>query len=184
VKRRGVVGIPANIFELKVDNLNLELVGASASGAALLWVQHSGHWIMARRSSPAFPNPPDIEFVLFPHVEAFNFRAGTTTPSAAIPAQPQSNVDPGPPFSFWGRGALADWTLFLDASATALNLSALNAVRFTIGCIGLVPQGTVVPSVLRVTPRSILVSAPKPLPPPRRELGTLGPSTTPRGTPR
>jgi hypothetical protein len=162
--------IPGNIFELKVDNLNLELIGASATGAALLWVQHSGHWIMARRPSPTVPHPPDIEFVLFPHVEAFNFRAGTTTLSAAIPAQPQSNVDPGPPFSFWGRGALADWTLFPDSSASALTLSALSAVKFTIGCIGLVPQGTVVPTVLRVTPQPVPVSARKPLPPPLREL--------------
>jgi hypothetical protein len=162
--------IPANIFELKVDNLNLELVGASATGAAVLWVQHSGHWIMVRRPSPAVPNPPDIEFALFPHVEAFNFRAGTTTLNAAIPAQPQSNVDPGPPFSFWGRGVLANWVLFPDSSASALNLSALSAVKFTVGCIGLVPQGTVVPVVLRVTPQPVPVSARKPLPPPRREL--------------
>jgi hypothetical protein len=162
--------IPANIFELKVDNLKLDLVGASATGAALVWVQHSGHWIMARRPSPMLPNPPDIEFALFPHVEAFNFQAGATPLSAAIPRQPQSNVDPGPPFSFWGRGVLADWTLFRDPSATALDLSALTAVRVTIGCIGLVPQGTVAPSVIRVQPEPVAVARPKPLPPSRREV--------------
>jgi hypothetical protein len=161
--------IPANIFELKVDNLNLNLVGASATGAALVWVQHSGHWVMVRRPSPALPNLPDIEFALFPHVEAFNFEAGTTPLSAAIPRQ-QSNVEPGPPFSFWGRGVLADWTLFRDASSTALDLSALSAVRFTIGCIGLVPQGIVLPPILRVQPEPVAVPTPKPLPPPRRVL--------------
>jgi hypothetical protein len=142
--------IPANIFELKVNDLNLELVGASATGAALLWVQHSGHWIMARRPSPGAPVRPDVEFSLFPHVEAFNFRAGAGTIGAAIPAKPQSNVEPGPPFSFWGRGALAEWTLFADRSATALNLASLRTIRLTIGCIGLVAAGTVVPRVLRV----------------------------------
>jgi hypothetical protein len=127
--------IPASILELKVGSLDLELTGASATGSALLWVQHSGHWIMARRPSPTVPNPPDVEFALFPHVEAFNLRAGTGALSAAIPAQPPSNVDPGPPFSFWGRGALADWTLFTDASATALDLSGLSAITFRIGCM-------------------------------------------------
>jgi hypothetical protein len=145
--------IPANIFELKVGNLDLELIGASATGSALLWVQHSGHWIMARRPSPTVPNPPPIEFALFPHVEAFNISAGTGALSAAIPAQPQSNVDPGPPFSFWGRGTLADWTLFPDASATALDLSGLTAVKLSIGCIGLVPQGAIVPPVLHLRPQ-------------------------------
>jgi hypothetical protein len=161
--------IPANIFELKVDSLNLELVGASATGAALLWVQHSGHWVMARRPTLALPNPPDIEFTLLPHVEAFNFRAGVTL-SAAIPAHPQSSPDPGPPFSFWGRGAQADWTLFPDSSASALNLSTLTAVKFTIGCIGLVAQGTVIPPVLSLTTQPGLVPERKPLPPPRRVL--------------
>jgi hypothetical protein len=144
--------IPANIFELKVDNLNLELVGASATGAALMWVRHAGHWIMARRHAADLPAPPDIEFTLSPHIEAFNFRFGTGTLSAAIPTQPPSNVDPGPPFSFWGRGALADWSIFADPSATALDLDALTAVKFSIGCIGLVPRGAVVPSILRLTP--------------------------------
>ena len=155
--------IPASILELKVGSLDLELIGASATGSALLWVQHSGHWIMARRPSPTVPNPPDVEFALFPHVEAFNLRAGTGALSAAIPAQPQSNVDPGPPFSFWGRGALADWTLFTDASATALDLSGLSAITFRIGCIGLVAQGTVVPPVLHLRPEPVPVSPPEPL---------------------
>lgn len=158
--------IPDAIFELKVDNLTLDLVGASASAAALVWVSHSGHWIMARRPTPAAPNPRDVEFTLFPHVEAFNVRSGSGTLSAAIPARPQSNVEPGPPFSFWGRGARADWTLFADRSATALDLTGLSAIRFTIGCIGLVSQGTVVPQLLRVRPEALVLGPDAVLPVP------------------
>jgi hypothetical protein len=63
-------------------------------------------------------------------------------PSAVIPAQPQTSTDPGPPFSFWGRGAPADWTLFIDQfSAGALDLTGLSKVRLSIGCIGFVVQG-------------------------------------------
>ena len=149
---------PDGIFELKVDNLTLDLLGASASAAALMWVRHSGHWIMARRPTAALPDPPDVEFTLLPHVEAFNFRAGSGTLTAAIPAGRQANVEPGPPFSFWGRGALADWTVFVDRSATALNLTGLSAIRLTIGCIGLVSQGTVVPPLLRLRPEALVVA--------------------------
>jgi hypothetical protein len=150
--------IPTGVFELKVNTLTLDLVGASATGAAILWVQHSGHWLMARRLNPAAPNPPAIEFMLLPHVEAFNFQAGSSVLSAAIPAQPPSTAQPGPPFSFWGRGALADWTLFPDPSARTLNLGALNSVRFVIGCIGLVPPGAVVPPVFSVKPQPVPVT--------------------------
>jgi hypothetical protein len=163
------VTLPAQVFELKVDNLRLELVGASAPATRVLWVQHSGHWLMTPRPLPDLTNPPNIEFTLFPHVEAFNVPAGTGTLAAAIPAQAQSTVDPGPPFSFWGRGALADWTLFPDP-ASAIDLSGLTAVRFTVGCIGLVPQGTVVPSSFRAAARPVLIAPGNPLPPPRRLL--------------
>jgi hypothetical protein len=151
--------LPNNIFELKVDNLALELDGVSASNASRLWIQHGGHWIMKRRPAPDNPTPQDVEFTLFPHIEAFNFAAGAGVLHSIIPAQPPSGVDPGPPFSFWGRGALADWTLFTDSSAGALNLTGLSAIRFTIGCIGLVAQGTPAPTVLNVTPGVVTVPA-------------------------
>jgi hypothetical protein len=153
--------IPANIFELKVGSLELELIGASATASTLVWVQHSGHWLMARRPTPAIPHPPAVEFTLFPHVEAFNLKASTGVLRASIPAQPASNVDPGPPFSFWGRGALADWALFADASATALDMSGLSAVKLSIGCIGLVPQGTVVPPVVELRPEPVPLALPE-----------------------
>ncbi len=152
--------IPDNILELKVNNLALDLTGASASGSARLWIQHSGHWIMKQRPTAAVPSPPDAEFTLFPHLEVFNFQAGPSVLHSAIPAQPPSGVEPGPPFSFWGRGALADWILFTDSSVSALNLSSLSSVRLTIGCIGLVAQGTVVPSVLQLKPRASSVAPP------------------------
>ena len=144
-----------------MGSLELELIGASAMASALLWVQHSGHWLMARRPTPAVPNPPAVEFTLFPHVEAFNLRAGTGVLRASIRAQPASSVDPGPPFSFWGRGALADWALFADASATALDMSGLSAVKLSIGCIGLVPQGTVIPPVVELRPQPVPVAPPE-----------------------
>ncbi len=151
--------IPSDIYELKVDTLQLELVGAVASGAALVWAQHNGHWVMKRPPAADLPEPPDIEFSLFSHVEAFNVAAGSD-PGAAIPAQPQTAAEPGPPFSFWGRGALADWTLFVDPSAgAALDLTGLTELRLSIGCIGLVVQGTVTPSTLQITPSAIPVPA-------------------------
>ena len=107
---------------------------------------------MKRPPTADLPDPLDIEFSLFRHVEAFNLAPGSD-PSALIPAQPQTSTDPGPPFSFWGRGALADWTLFVDSSsAGALDLTGLSEVRLSIGCIGLVVQGAVTPSTVQVTP--------------------------------
>jgi hypothetical protein len=149
--------IPATIYELKVDNMHLQLTGASATGAALIWMQHSGHWVVKRRPTAVLPAPPDVEFMLFSHIEAFNVAAGTNL-TAAIPAQPQSSVEPGPPFSFWGRGALADWTLFTDQSATTLDLSGLSEVRIAIGCIGLVAHGAVAPATLRIAPTPSLLT--------------------------
>jgi hypothetical protein len=151
--------IPANIFELKVNNLGLTLTGASATGVARMWIQHTGHWFVKRRPTAAAPNPPDVEFSLFPHLEVFNIAAGTNNVSGQIPAQPQSGAEPGPPFSFWGRGALADWSLFTDASSGPLNLSGLTAVRLTIGCIGLVAQGTPAPKALQLKSKPTLLSS-------------------------
>lgn len=151
--------IPPDIYELKVDNLQLELSGATASGSALIWAQHNGHWVMKRPPTADLPDPLDIEFSLFSHVEAFNLAPGSD-PNALIPAQPQTSAEPGPPFSFWGRGALADWTLFVDQfSAGALDMTGLSEVRLSIGCIGLVVQGTVTPSTVQVAPLATGVPA-------------------------
>lgn len=150
------VNMPDDLFELKVDNLRLALSGASASAAALMWMRHSGHWIMKQRPSVGLANPPDAEFVLVSHVEAFNVAAGAN-PTAMIPSHPQTSTEPGPPFSFWGRGVLAEWLLFPDASATALDLSGLTEARLEIGCIGLVPHGAVTPTDLQLRPAATLL---------------------------
>ena len=150
--------LPADIYALKVDTLSLTLTGATASGEALVWLQHNGHWLMRRPPTTDQPQPPDIEFSLLRHVEAFNFAAGPD-PTAMIPAGPQTSAEPGPPFSFWGRGALADWTLFADASATALDLTALSEVQLLIGCIGTVAQGAVTPPTIQISPTARLVAA-------------------------
>jgi hypothetical protein len=149
--------IPADIYALKVDSMSLTLAGAIASGEALVWVQHNGHWLMRQPPTTDQPQPPDIEFSLLSHVEAFNFAAGPN-PTAVIPAEPQTSAEPGPPFSFWGRGALADWTLFADASATALDLTALSEVQLSIGCIGTVAQGAVTPSTIQISPMARLIA--------------------------
>jgi hypothetical protein len=153
--------LPAEIYTLRVDTLSLTLTGATASGEALVWVQHDGHWLMRRPPTADQPQPPDIEFSLLSHVEAFNFAAGSD-PSAVIPAEPQTSAEPGPPFSFWGRGALADWTLFADTSATALELTALSEVQLSIGCIGTVAQGAVTPPTIQITPTARLVAVTPP----------------------
>jgi hypothetical protein len=100
---------PASIFELKVGSLTIELEGASNSSPAILWIEHSGNWQMVRRPNLAEPGQPAIsDFTLFPHSETFNLNAGQDRLNASIPATPQSPSEPGPPFSFWGRGVIAD----------------------------------------------------------------------------
>jgi hypothetical protein len=155
--------IPDSIYELKVNNLTLELDGASASGAATLWIQHTGHWIMNPRPATAAATPTPVEFTLFSHLETFNLEAASGPLTSQIPSQPQSPANPGPPFSFWGRGALADWNLFTDSSIGALNLTGLSSVKLTIGCIGLVAQGTTAPTQIPMRPTPIAM-APQPTP--------------------
>lgn len=108
------------------------------------------------------PAPPDLEFILFSHVEIFNMQATSGLLTSRIPAQEQTGANPGPPFSFWGRGVLADWSLFTDASISSLDLSELSGVKLKIGCIGLVPQGVAVPTNIRTKP-GFLTLQPQPL---------------------
>jgi hypothetical protein len=93
--------------------------------------------------------------MLFPHVETFNLQAATGSLTGQIPEQPPSGVNPGPPFSFWGRGALADWYLYTDSTISSLDLSSLTAVKLTISCIGLVPQGAPTPSPMLLKPAPV-----------------------------
>ena len=151
--------IPDSIYELKVNNLTLELDGASASGAARLWIQHTGHWIMNPRPTAANASPASSEFTLFPHLEIFNLATGSAPLTSQIPEQPQSTANPGPPFSFWGRGALADWSLFTDSSIGSLNLANLSSIKLRIGCIGLVTQGATAPTQIAVRPVPIAIAS-------------------------
>jgi hypothetical protein len=100
------------------------------------------------------PAPQQTEFMLFPHREVFNLQAGTGSLTAQIPEQPPSGADPGPPFSFWGRGVLADWYLYPDTTS-ALDLSGLTAVKLTIGSLGLVSQGAQPASPILLKPAAV-----------------------------
>jgi hypothetical protein len=149
---------PAAIYELKVDSLEIELDGASATSPVLFWIEHSGHWKMVPRP----PNQATLsEFALFPRVEVFNCKAATGKLSASIPEHPASSTEPGPPFSFWGRGVIADFRLFPDASAHGLDVSQLKALNLTIGCIGLVARGGAQPARATIRPATRLLPARK-----------------------
>lgn len=155
-------GTPASIFELKVNAMTLELEGASATSLVLFWMEHSGHWKMKSRSGGV------VEFSLFPHIEAFNCSAATAKLTATIPALPQTSSEPGPPFSFWGRGVMADWRIFPDTPTPGLDLSRLTAVKLTIQCIGFASLGagvqalpSIKPVVKVLPPRKVATARPK-----------------------
>jgi hypothetical protein len=151
---------PASIFELKVNGLAIELEGASASAPVFLWIEHSGKWQMVRRPDVGLPEPPaTANFTLFPHAETFNFDVGQGRLNATIPATAQTPSEPGPPFSFWGRGVIADWRIFPEPSATGLDLSQLTAIRLTVNCIGLAAQGSATPPSTILRPEVTLLPA-------------------------
>jgi len=146
---------PSSIFELKANSLELELDGASATSPAMFWIEHSGHWKMVPRPvASAHTDAALAEFTLFPHVEIFNCKASAGTLSATIPENPQSSAEPGPPFSFWGRGVIADYRIYPDPSARGLDLSKLTALKLSISCIGFARQGAAQspPKVLKPVP--------------------------------
>jgi hypothetical protein len=151
--------LPSGMFELKANALSMEMRGASATRSANVWVKHSGEWAMNRRADGSI-----TVMTLRPRSEVFAFGIGSGTLTASIPAHPQSGSEPGPPFSFWGRGVLTTFTLRL-ASPAGLNLSALNAVHITVDCIAFAPQGgpalapvtTIRPQVQLVAPSPSMV---------------------------
>lgn len=132
----GLENIPAGMFELKANALSLKMIGAATSQSANIWVTHSGEWKMNRRTDGSATT-----MLLRPRREVFAIAAGNGTLNSNIPAHPQSNSEPGPPFSFWGRGAATKFTLEL-AQPSALDLSQLSAIQVTVDCIAFSPQVT------------------------------------------
>jgi hypothetical protein len=127
---------PQKTFELKVNALSLELTGASSEQSANIWITHSGQWKMNRRTDGSV-----TELLLLPRSELFACGRGAGTLKARIPANPQSSSEPGPPFSFWGRGVATTFRLQL-AQPSPINLSQLSAIHVAIDCIGYAAQGS------------------------------------------
>jgi hypothetical protein len=94
---------------------------------------------------------------LRPRREVFAVRAGTGKLTASIPANPQSNSETGPPFSFWGRGIATTFRLQIAPPST-MNLAALSAIHLTLDCIAFARQATAaLTRTLRVEP-AVLVT--------------------------
>jgi hypothetical protein len=128
--------VPEKMFELKVNALSLEMVGATSAESANIWVTHSGQWSMNRRTDGSIST-----LLLLPRSELFACRPGVGTLRATIPAHPQSSAEPGPPFSFWGRGVATTFRLQV-AKPSVIDLSQLSAIHLTIDCIGYAVQGS------------------------------------------
>jgi hypothetical protein len=125
---------PDKMFELKVNAMTLEMVGASSTRSANIVVTHSGTWRMKRRTDGSI-----TDLNLLPRSEVFACSPGTGTLRAKIPAN-QSPAEPGPPFSFWGRGIATKFRLQV-AQPSVIDLSQLSAINLTIDCIGYATQG-------------------------------------------
>ncbi|WP_263374486.1 hypothetical protein [Granulicella aggregans] len=72
-----------------------------------------------------------------PRDEAIGFSSSATGLSGFIPA----DTTQVPPFSFWGRGVMAKWRLYIDDS-TVIDTSALTAINITFSVSGYKLQGT------------------------------------------
>ena len=134
----GLEAVPQKMFELKVNAMTLRLTGATTAQSSNVWVTHSGKWSMNRRT-----NDGVTDLLLLPRSELFAFSSGVGTLTAKIPANP-SSTEPGPPFSFWGRGVVTTFRLE-TAQPTLMDLSQLSAIHVTIDCIGYAAQGTAGP---------------------------------------
>lgn len=127
--------VPQKMFELKVNALTLQMDGASSAQSANIWMTHSGQWQMNRRTDGSIS-----DLILLPRSELFACPPATGTLMAKIPANPQSSSEPGPPFSFWGRGVVTTFRLQV-AQPSVIELSQLRAIHLTIDCIGYAVQG-------------------------------------------
>ncbi len=127
--------VPQKMFELKVNAMSLEMTGASSVESSNIFITHSGDWTISRRTDGSIAT-----LSLRPRSEVFGFGTGTGKLTATIPAHPQSSAEPGPPFSFWGRGVATTIKLQIALPST-MNLSALSSIHITVDCIGYAPQG-------------------------------------------
>jgi hypothetical protein len=132
----GLESVPGGMFELKANALSLQLNRAVTSQSANIWVTHSGEWTMNRRTDRSVTT-----MLLRPRREVFAIAAGSGILTSSIPANPQSNSEPGPPFSFWGRGVATTFMLELVQPST-LDLGQLTAIHVTVDCIAFAPQAT------------------------------------------
>jgi hypothetical protein len=123
--------------------MSLEMVGASSAQSANIWTTHSGQWSMNRRTDGSV-----TDLLLLPRSELFACSPGVGTLKAKIPANPQSSSEPGPPFSFWGRGVATSFRLQV-AQPSVIDLSQLSALNLTIDCIGYAAQGAGAITALR-----------------------------------
>lgn len=130
----GLDQVPQGMFELKANALGIQLNGASATQSSNIWITHSGEWSINRRTDGSLTT-----MTLRPRREVFAIGQGTGTLEASIPANPQSNSESGPPFSFWGRGIATTFRLQI-APPSAMDLSQLSSVHITVDCIGYSPQ--------------------------------------------
>jgi hypothetical protein len=126
---------PDKMFELKVNAMSLEMVGATSAQSANIWVTHSGQWSMKRRTDGSI-----TDLLLLPRSELFACSPGVGRLKAKIPANPQSLAELGPPFSFWGRGVATRFHLQV-ARPSVIDLSQLTAIHLTIDCIRICDAG-------------------------------------------
>lgn len=119
-------GLPIDVFEMKVVGVDLELLGASSANPVNVWISHSGHWVMVRHT-----DKKTVEFNLLPRDEAVGCSASAAGLRGSIPA----NTTQAPPFSFWGRGVMAKWRLYIDDS-TVIDTSTLTAINITFSVSG------------------------------------------------
>lgn len=148
-----LASVPDGMFELKANALHLELNGASSPQSANVWITHTGEWWMNRRTDGSVTS-----MSLRPRRELFAFGARQGRLAASIPANPQSNSESGPPFSFWGRGIATTFRLQI-ATPSPMDLSQLNAMHVTVDCVGYAPQAA--GALVKIRP-DVQVIAPMP----------------------
>jgi hypothetical protein len=151
----GIGDLPAQMFELKLNAMEVELRGASSTQSANVWITHSGEWSMVRRTDGSV-----TAISLRPRSEVLAFDAGVGTLRATLPANPQSSAEEGPPFPFWGRGVASTFRLQV-AQPSAMDLTRLSAIHVELDCLAFAPQGAgTQPGVATITPEVQLLAVP------------------------